>query len=147
MPPVSKFTGTRFITRQSPYGFGVRFAVQEDHSIMAKMTFDRNKEGGYQIVHGGAVAAVLDEAMGVAAFERGHPGYTVTMTYDYKRHIPINAEVTIRAWIDRIEGRKIFAKCEALLEDGKLAVSGHGIFIFSQTLLDHINNNVFSQQE
>lgn len=134
MPRVSHFRGTSFMTEQSPYGFGIRFMVEDDQTIFAEVVFDKSKEGGNGIVHGGAIAAVLDEAMGVAAYEAGQPGYTVTMTYNYRSHILIGEKIIITAQVDKIEGRKVFASCKAALLDGTIAVDGIGLFIFSDVL-------------
>ncbi len=134
----TRFPGTNFIGGVLPSGFGIRFRVADDQSIYAKVVFEESKQGAQGILHGGAIAAVLDEAMGAAAFERGKLGYTVTMTYNYKTHIPLHEEILIRAWVDRIEGRKIFAACDATLPDGRVAVDGTGIFIFSQELWDQM---------
>ncbi|MDQ7036171.1 MAG: PaaI family thioesterase [Anaerolineae bacterium] len=97
--------------------------------------------------HGGAIAVVLDEAMGTAAAEQETPGYTVTMTYNYKSHIPLNEEITVRAWIDHTEGRKVFAECEAKLPNGMIAVTGHGIFVQSDILKKHIMENLYIPDE
>ncbi len=134
MSRISQFTGTNFMNRQSPYGFGIRFHVNDDKSVFADVIFDESKEGGKGILHGGAIAAVLDEAMGTAAYESGKAGYTATMTYNYHTHIPLYQEVHIRAWVEKIEGKKIFAACEALLGDSSPAVTGTGLFIASDSL-------------
>jgi len=135
---ISRFPGTNFIGGALPAGFAIRFRVADDQSIYANVVFEESKQGANGILHGGAIAAVLDEAMGAAAFERGKLGYTVTMTYNYKTHIPLHQEIQIRAWIEKIEGRKIFAACDATLPDGRIAVNGTGIFIFSQDLWDQM---------
>ena len=141
MVELSPFLGTNFVARESPYGFGIRFFIdREDNSIYATTVFDRHKEGGPGILHGGAVAAVLDEAMGAACFAQDHPGFTVTMTYDYKTHIPLNIEIKLRAWVEKIEGRKAFATCEAVLPDGTVAVTGSGIFVRSDRLREMIES-------
>jgi acyl-coenzyme A thioesterase PaaI-like protein len=136
MARISRFTGTNFLCKASPYGFGIRFYVAEDKSVFVTTQFDEHKQGGQGILHGGAIAAVLDEAMGTAAFEAGSPGYTATMTYNYKSHIPLNQDVTIRAWIEKQEAKKVFAACEAVLADGTVAVTGTALFIASDQLKD-----------
>ena len=135
----SRFPGTNFIGNPLPAGFGIRFQVAEDQSIFATVIFDESKQGADGIQHGGAIAAVLDEAMGAAAFERDKIGYTVTMTYNYKSHIPLHQEILIRARVEKIDGRKIFAACSATLPDGTIAVEGTGIFIYSQQLSDQMH--------
>lgn len=147
MAKLSRFPGTRFLTSPPPQGFGIRFCVNEDKSVFATVVFDESKEGGRGILHGGAIAVVLDEAMGTAAAEHGTPGYTVTMTYNYKSHILLNEEIAVRAWIDRIEGRKVFAECDAKLADGTIAVTGSGIFVQSDVLKKHIMENIYIPDE
>ena len=144
MPRLARFTGTKFITSSTPIGFGIRFSVDDDNSVYATISFDKSKEGGQGIVHGGAIAAVLDEAMGTAAGENGTPGYTVTMTYNYKSHIPLNQEVMVRGWVERVEGRKVFAACEAKLLDGTIAVTGSGIFIQSELLKKQLEEHPYT---
>lgn len=136
----SRFPGTNFIGGALPAGFGIRYFVEEDQSILARVVFDESKQGADGILHGGAIAAVLDEAMGAAAFELDKIGYTVTMTYNYKSHIPLHQEILIRAWVEKIDGRKIFAACSAALPDGSIAVEGTGIFVFSQQLSDQMRS-------
>lgn len=143
MPRISRFTGTKFMTSPAPCGFGTRFMVDDDKSVYADIIFDEGKEGGHGIVHGGAIAAVLDEAMGTAAGENGTPGYTVTMTYNYKSHILLNQEIVVRGWVERVEGRKVFAACEAKLADGTIAVTGTGIFIQSDTLKKQLDEHPY----
>jgi uncharacterized protein (TIGR00369 family) len=146
MGQITQFPGTNFMNRESPYGFGICFSVNEDKSITAKVTFDEHKQGGPGILHGGAIAAVLDEAMGVAAFEHGKGGFTATMTINYHRPIPLFHKVTVRAWIEKSEGKKVYAVCETFLEDGSLAASGTGLFIESEMLQLEIMKYMTSQQ-
>lgn len=144
MPRTSRFTGTNFMCNPPPEGFGVRFKVADDDSVFAEIIFDESKQGGHGILHGGAIAAVLDEAMGAAAFEAGHGGYTITMTYNYKQHIPLGQTITVRARVDKIEDeRKVFASCEALLPDGSIAVDGTGLFIVSKKLQAMLMSNPY----
>lgn len=134
MTLIPKFHGTNFMGRESPYGFGIDFVPEEDKSICAKVIFDEHKQGAPGILHGGAIAAVIDEAMGAAVFEYGKGGFTATMTVNYHQPIPLFKEISIRAWVEKSEGKKVYAVCEALLPDGTLAASGTGLFIESEML-------------
>lgn len=146
MANFSEFHSTNFMGRESPYGFGIRFSVNEDKSICTKVIFDEHKQGAPGILHGGASAAVLDEAMGAAVFEYGKAGFTATMTVNYHKPIPLFQEITFRAWVEKSEGKKVFAACEALLPDGTVAVSGTGLFIQSD-MLQQMMNEFFEQQK
>lgn len=147
MARISRFTGTNFMNRQSPYGFGIRFYVNDDKSVFADVSFDESKEGGNGILHGGAIAAVLDEAMGTAAYEAESAGYTATMTYNYLAHIPLYQQIHIRAWVEKIDGKKIYAACEARLADSSIAVTGTSLFIASETLQKLIEAYPYSPEE
>lgn len=135
----TRFVGTRLMRSAPPAGFGIDFLLDDDMAIVAEVVFDDSKEGDRGILHGGAIATVLDEAMGAVAYENGKPGYTVTMTYNYKSHIPLHAPVAIRAWVEKIEGKKVFTACTATLADGTLAVDGTGLFIASEKLKKHLD--------
>lgn len=134
MARISNFTGTRFLSTPSPEGFGIRFSVADDKSVFVTVIFDESKEGGAGVLHGGAIAAVLDEAMGTAAFEAVKAAYTATMTCDYKAMIPLFEEVLIRARVTKSEGKKIYVESEAMLKDGTVAVIATGLFIASDKL-------------
>lgn len=135
------FPGSTYMRQQPPAGFGIQFLVLEDKSILAKFAFDDHKEGPPGHAHGGAVAAVLDEAMGTAAFENDRPGFTATMTVNYRAAVPLNTPIEIRARIDKIQGSKTFASAEMILPDGTTAADSTGLFIVSQKLWEHIQQH------
>ncbi|MEM9952529.1 MAG: PaaI family thioesterase [Chloroflexota bacterium] len=143
MPRLSRFTGTRFLCAEPPAGFGIRFYVADDKSVYAHTTFGDSKEGGVGILHGGAISAVLDEAMGTACYEAHSAGYTATMTYHFASHIPLHQKITIRAWVNKIDGKKMYSQCSATLADGTVAVTGEGLFIASASLQKLIVSNPY----
>lgn len=77
------------------------------------VTFGRWFMGGGMAVHGGAVSLLFDEVLGILASVAAK---TITRTAylhtDFRALTPIDAELDVSAWIDRIEGRKIFVKGE-----------------------------------
>lgn len=136
------FPGSTYLRQDPPQGFGVRFMIDEAGMVVAQMRFDSQKEGPPGHAHGGALAAVLDEAMGVAAFEAGRTGYTATMTTNYRAAVPLELLVDVRAWITRIERSKTFVTCELRLPDGSVAVEAHALFIMSEALQESIRGLV-----
>ncbi len=79
-------------------------------------------------VHGGHVAAVLDELLGCAGVVSGHGGFTGTLTIRYHTTTPINTDLRLRSWVDRIDGRKMTIAGEMHAGD-TLCASAEGIFI------------------
>ncbi|MGJ3238212.1 MAG: PaaI family thioesterase [Anaerolineae bacterium] len=147
MSHISRFPGTPLMVNPPPVGFSLRFYVADDHSVYAQVTFDQSKEGGHGILHGGAIATVLDEAMGTASFESGNAGYTATMTYTYLAHIPLHQRITVRAWVERVDGKKVFTRSEALLPDDTLAVKGEALFITSDKLQKMVQSNPYIPED
>lgn len=124
------FSGSRFVAGKWENGFGLKFDVADDGTVSVTFAFSNNKQGPIGLVHGGALSAVLDEAVTVASFVNHRPGLTVNLNIDFKAPVPLNAQVTARGRIDKIEGRKTFLSAEILLEDGTLAVTAKALFIY-----------------
>jgi acyl-coenzyme A thioesterase PaaI-like protein len=99
-----------------------------DGGIEARGTFGAAYEGPPSFVHGGWIACAFDEVLGIANIEAGHPGMTARLTIQYRRPTPLFREVRFRAWVDRLEGRRILSKAE--LYDGEtLCAEADGIFV------------------
>lgn len=79
-------------------------------------------------VHGGYVAAVLDELMGLVNFHNGEGAFTGTMTVRYHRPTPIDRELALHAEMVGREGRKIRSYAEIRC-DGEVTASAEGLFI------------------
>ena len=82
----------------------------------AYFAFDERHQGGPGIVHGGLVASALDEAVGLLATWHSFPSVTVRIFVRYRRPVPINTELLIRAWIDKVSGRRLHV--DAAISDG-----------------------------
>jgi uncharacterized protein (TIGR00369 family) len=130
----SQFVGSRMMRSPAPNGYGVSFQRTGDGAVEAQVSFDSSKEGPPGYAHGGAVAAVLDEAMGTACFEAGRVGFTVTMTVNYRAGAPLNQPLRVAASVERTEGRKTFTWAALTNVDGQLIADATGIFIMSERL-------------
>ncbi len=129
MASYQQFSGSKFVGGDWKNGFNLQFDVADDGRVSATFSFAENMEGPPSIVHGGALASVLDEAITVASFVNDRGGFTVNLNVDYKAPVPIGAEVTAKAYIDKIDGRKTFLIATLHLANGTLAVSAKGIFV------------------
>jgi acyl-CoA thioesterase FadM len=71
------------------------------------------------------VAAMFDELLGFAQQE---PAFTATLTIRYLRPTPLNRRLQLRAFVDRVDGRKRITRgtCEL---DGTLLTEAEGLFI------------------
>ena len=100
----------------------------EDGKVVGTGSFGMQYEGPPGHVHGGFVAAALDELLGMAQTLSGKSGMTGTLTVRYRRPTPLYKQLTFTAWVDRIEGRKIFTS--GTIHDGEtLCAEAEGVFI------------------
>ena len=79
--------------------------------------------GHPNIVHGGLLATILDEGMGICSFGALPSGFGVTanLNINYKRPVPTNTYVVLRAETVKVEGRKAWVegRIESLPEKGE----------------------------
>ena len=99
---------------------GLRLALPEEEGADrydAYLRFDARHQGGPGIVHGGIVAAALDEAAGLLATWYRFPTVTARMFVRYRHPVAINTELLLRAWVESERGRRIHVEAE--LVDGE----------------------------
>ena len=78
--------------------------------------------------HGGVLATLLDETIGLAATVAGASGLTAGLNLSYKAATPLHEQLVVRARYVRTEGRKHIATGEVLAGD-VVTATGEGIFI------------------
>lgn len=96
--------------------------------VLGSVTFGSAYEGPPGCVHGGYVAAVFDELLGSTQSLSGDQGMTAHLDIDYRRPTPLHVPLRMEGWLDRREGRKIYAKA-SIHADGELTAEASGLFI------------------
>jgi acyl-coenzyme A thioesterase PaaI-like protein len=87
----------------------------------ARFRFDERHQGGPGLVHGGLVAAALDEACGLLATWYRFPAVTARLAVSYRRPVPINADLDISAHLRGERGRRLHVEAGLHAEDELLA--------------------------
>ena len=105
------------------------FRDPESDHLYAKVWFGPHTEGPPESVHGGAIAAVLDEAMGAVCWMNGHPVVGASITINYLHLTPLGFAGNVESWIERIERRKIFIKSRLTDPTGRVHAHGEALFI------------------
>lgn len=105
------------------------FRKPGEPTLLAKAWFGSKTMGPPGHVHGGAMAAVLDEAMGAAAWMNHHKCVAATITITFLEMLPIETEGIVEAWIDRVEGRKIHLQAKLKNPSGQTVAEGSGLFV------------------
>jgi acyl-coenzyme A thioesterase PaaI-like protein len=125
-PPTHSFvSGTAAMDRTRVTYFRT---ASSDH-LHACVWFGPGSEGPPDSVHGGAIAAVLDEAMGAVCWMNGHAVVGARITINYLRLTPVGFAGRVESWIDRIEGRKCFITSRLTDESDNIYAAGEALFI------------------
>lgn len=100
----------------------------EDDICYATCTCGWAYEGPPGSVHGGYVAALFDQFLGMAQLLSDRPGMTAFLHVNYHARTPLNTELRLKGWYDKIEGRKNFIRGE-MYADGVMTASAEGLFV------------------
>jgi acyl-coenzyme A thioesterase PaaI-like protein len=85
-------------------------------------------EGPPGSVHGGIVAAIFDQFLGMAQTLGGQPGMTGYLHVNYHNRTPLNTELKLEGMLVKIEGRKTTMRGE-MTADGVMTASCEGLFV------------------
>jgi acyl-coenzyme A thioesterase PaaI-like protein len=108
----------------------VRYFLRSgDGRLVGRAWFGPGAQGPPGHAHGGAIAAVLDEAMGAAAWVAGHIAVAARLDTNFQRMVPLGTDATLEAWVEREEGRKIWTAGRLLDGDGEPFAAAGGLFI------------------
>ncbi|XP_074930935.1 acyl-coenzyme A thioesterase THEM4-like [Phalacrocorax aristotelis] len=87
-------------------------------------------EGHPGLTHGGAIAAIVDSALGTCAVAVAGKVMTANLSIDYVAPVPLGAVVLLDGRAERLEGRKVFLSCDIRSTGGDtLHARATGLFI------------------
>jgi acyl-coenzyme A thioesterase PaaI-like protein len=105
------------------------FEREKDGALVGKVWFGPGAEGPPGHAHGGSIAAVLDEAMGAAAWMSGHTAVIARLTVTFRTALPLRTLAKLEAQITRKKGRRIWICGNLLDSDGTAFAEARGLFI------------------
>jgi uncharacterized protein (TIGR00369 family) len=123
---------------ENPHSIGITMFVDDDGVLSSEFTLNEAHQGPPGHSHGGASAAVLDEAMGLVVWAAGHKVAAVNLEINYHRPLPLLQPLTLEARITQIDERKIFSTGVIKLADSTVAVSGRGIYAVASKLFENV---------
>jgi acyl-coenzyme A thioesterase PaaI-like protein len=111
----------------NPAGVGMRMERDGDR-VRGSVELDRRHEGAPGYAHGGAVTTILDDALGMLLFVLRQPAVTARIEVDFRRPAFIGRPFDVEAWVDRVEGRKLWMA--AVLRDaGETVAEARSLFL------------------
>ena len=92
--------------------------------------FTRFHVGGNGAVHGGVIPLFYDWHFGMVVSAAGRPdSRTAYLHVDYRNVTPTEAPLHSRAWIERVDGRKLFVRATMTDADGHVLSEANGLMI------------------
>ncbi|MDY0301848.1 MAG: PaaI family thioesterase [Trichlorobacter sp.] len=101
----------RFVSGQ-PDGnrFRTRYYRDNEKHLHARIWFGPETEGPPGNAHGGAVAAVMDEGLGLAAWAAGHAVVVGNLNVSFRALLPVCKVVTLESRVVSVSGRKVLVQ-------------------------------------
>ncbi len=112
-----------------PGGLRLAFAVQPDGTVEAAVPSRAFLEGYPGMLHGGAIAALLDAAMTNALFARGLVGLTAELTVRFLAPVRLDRPALVRATLAGTRVRPPYCLRAELEQDGQRVARATGKFL------------------
>ena len=103
---VIAFSDRTFSGPANPMGVEVEIRRDGDR-VVSRVVFGAAFESAPGRTHGGAVSALVDDAMGYLMIVLGEAAYTARLEVDYRGGVPIDVPVWFQAWVSSRDGRKL----------------------------------------
>jgi len=122
--------------RDNPIGLHLDDFDLVDREVSARFTPRKDYRGAGEVLHGGVAATALDEML-VWAGILTEKVMTVTgkLELRYRKPLQVTDELTIRARVDELRGKRMTASGEVVVGD-EVRTQASGLFLVSADLAD-----------
>lgn len=105
------------------------FRRDADRALIGRVWFGPWSEGPPGHAHGGAMAAVLDDAIGKVGWLNGHRVVAANLSVQFRRLLPLGTDARLEAFVDRVDGRKVYTKGRLTDDAGEIFAEAEALFI------------------
>ena len=106
--------------QDNPQGLKLKFQIDAQNQISSAFTPQKIHQGFSGIVHGGLIAAVLDEVMVNLLWLRKIPAVSAELNVRLKKPAKIGERLNFKAWVVRQDKRIIYTQSQAYKDDGSI---------------------------
>lgn len=117
--------------------FRVRYFRDSEQHLHARIWFGPETGGPPGHAHGGAIAAIMDEALGLAAWAAGYPIVVGNLNVSFRNLLPLEKVVTLESRVVSVEGRKVMVHGRLFCDEDTVYAEGQCLCI---TLPDRKTN-------
>lgn len=109
--------------------FRMNYFRDQEQNLVARVWFGPVTEGPPEHAHGGSIAAVLDEVLGLAAWAAGHKIVVGNLNVSFRQLLPIQTVVQVNTKVVSVQGRKVMVHGEVHSLDGQVYAMGECLCI------------------
>ena len=134
----------RFVSGdQTGNRFRMQYFRDQEQNLVARVWFGPVTEGPPGHAHGGSIAAVLDEVLGLAAWAAGHQIVVGNLNVNFRQLLPIKTVVQVNTKLISVQGRKVLVHGEIHSLDGGTYATGECLCI--KIVQNHVDSNKAGQ--
>lgn len=131
--------GNAMVGMRNPIAPPLVVTGDESGSTSCALTLGAGYEGPPGYVHGGIVAAVLDQVLGSVPAHLGLPGMTAYLNTTYRRPTPLGAPLHCRGWVERVDGWKVHARGEIRDAQDLVTAEAEALFVVPRWAREHLD--------
>lgn len=114
--------------KKNPSGLHLKFSIQEG-KVLTEFIPQKIHQGYKDIVHGGLISTLLDEAMVKAALMQGMPAVTAEITVRFKNPLITGEKAVVEAKIITMNKKIIETNAIVKKSDGSIIAEGRAKLI------------------
>ncbi len=111
--------------KKNPIGLKLDFSF-DGKTIKTEFVPQKEHQGYFNIVHGGIISTLLDEAMVKLAIEMGMPAVTARMDIRLRKALDVGKKITVQAEILRDTKKILEVHAKAVTEDNVVVADATG---------------------
>jgi acyl-coenzyme A thioesterase PaaI-like protein len=103
--------------KKNPCGLKLKFSW-DGKTARAEFVPSEYHQGWKQVIHGGILTSVMDEAMGYAAYYAGIPCVSGIIEVRLRQPVHIGEHLTVTAWVTKAARRLAITEAQLTRDDG-----------------------------
>lgn len=108
---------------------GLKLKIEKAHKkAIIKFTPDKTLQGYKDIVHGGILATLMDEAMAHAVASMGLMGVTAKLEIRFKKAVEVGKTITIEGTVEDVKNGWAFTNSKIIGDDHEILAEAKGLF-------------------
>lgn len=114
--------------KENPAGLHLSFDYKDEEAV-ASFLSKKEHQGWNDIIHGGILTTLIDEAMAKVLMFQDIFAVTSNLEVRFLRPVHVGENVIVSGQVKKIDGRRIYLSAKILNNQGKIAVSGKAVYV------------------